>query len=416
VGRATACCGIGTRCKRQHADFYRAKALSVATLSHAPSQRVGIIVPTFNRAELLRPCLESLLAQTVSAAQVLVVDDGSSDHTAEVVASFGDRVTYLHKPNAGKASAVNLALQHMEADWVWLFDDDDIALPRAIESRLAALARQPKALWVYGPHLVGQDRGDGTIVETHQQAMQHPGDTSVLLGLLKACYFHLNSGLVHRSLYERAGPFDTDFVAGQDYDMQIRLAASTPEVAFSEEPAFVFRHHRGPRGEQSVRYAVSRREMMQIRFSQRLGEKVRSSMTMDAFLAPRRAILQPADEIDALLGRAAAMGNLGCWGHMLNDLGEAGRLAGSAGAWPSDGLARVRGFFGNGWLLSTSFDDWTSFVSTAARLELNPRGAQIKRALAVGLWQVARGFSAPVSERFRRAQRAWELHRARPAD
>ena len=375
-------------------------------------QSVGVIVPTFNRARLLKPCIESLLNQTVGAARIVVVDDGSSDDTAAVVSSFAGRVEYLHKPNGGKARAVNLALAQLDTTWVWLFDDDDIALPRAIESRLARLAAEPTAEWIYTPHLVGQDAGDGSIRQTRPQQMSHPGDEHVLLGLLSSCYFHLNSGLVHRSLYERAGPFDPEFIAGQDYEMQIRLAAATQKVIFSEEPSFVFRLHQGPRGQQSVRYAATRRDQMQVLYSRQLGAKVRKTMPLDAFLAPRRSVTGPADTIEALLGRAASMGNLGCWHETLADLGEACSLAAESGHWPRTGLSRVRGLFGNGWLLTTSFEEWPAFLAEAGRLPAEARGKAVLRSLAAGLWDVARGHSAPMAERLRRVRRAWELARA----
>jgi hypothetical protein len=82
--------------------------MTVATPSAAP---ISVIVPTFNRASYIEQCLDSLLAQTVPALEILVVDDGSQDDTAQRVARYGSRVTYIHKPNGGKPSAVNLGLQ-----------------------------------------------------------------------------------------------------------------------------------------------------------------------------------------------------------------------------------------------------------------------------------------------------------------
>lgn len=372
---------------------------------------VGVIVPTFNRAKLLRPCLESLLAQTVSPACVLVVDDGSSDDTAAVVASFGGRVRYLHKANGGKARAVNLALEQLQTPWIWLFDDDDIALPRAIEARLAALAAQPGADWVYAPHLVGLDDGFGGIASRREHRIEHPPAERLLLKLMTSCYFHLNSCLVSRALYAAAGPFDPEQKAGEDYDMQIRIAAASARAAFCAEPAFVFRQHQGLRGDQQARYAASERERVFMRFSQRLGAKVRATMPLDAYLVPRRPVAGTADELQAFLGRAAVMGNLGCWREALDDLEQAMHRATAAASSGHELRRGVRALFGNGWMLLAAFEDWDAFEHRASQLRRLPAGPPVLRSLAAGLWDVARGHAAPLRARWMRARHAWQLLR-----
>lgn len=118
---------------------------------------VSIIVPTFNRAHYLPECLDSLVAQTVAPLEIIVVDDGSEDATREVVARYNSPVIYIYKENGGKPSAVNLALQACKGDLIWLFDDDDVALPDAIEQRLEAFVKSPEAGFVYSAHYLGTD-------------------------------------------------------------------------------------------------------------------------------------------------------------------------------------------------------------------------------------------------------------------
>jgi hypothetical protein len=370
---------------------------------------VSVIVPTYNRAQLLKPCLESLLAQTAQATEVLVVDDGSSDSTPSVVAGFGERVRYLRKPNGGKARAVNLALEQINGDWVWLFDDDDLALPQAIEQRLAALRMAPDSDWVFAPHVVGLDDGKGHIDQRRVQAVADPGRERLLLTLMTSCFFHLNSCLVRRSLYTQAGPFDPELKAGEDYDMQIRLAAASPRTTFCTEPVFVFRQHGGVRGEQEQRYAGSQREQVFMRYSRQLGQKLRKSLSLDAYLVPRRAPRDPADQRDALLGRAAVMGNLGCWAEMLDDLLESGQAGKPNTGWDTTSRQQLIRLFGNGWLLPASFAQWPEFVLRARDLARSPGGGTAVRALARGLAAVARGHAAPPAQRFLRLQRAGQL-------
>lgn len=373
---------------------------------------VGVIVATFNRSQLLRTCIESLLDQTVSADCIVVVDDGSSDDTAAVVASFGERVSYVHKSNGGKARAVNLALQQIRTPWVWLFDDDDIALPNAIADRLAALAATPGAEWVYAPHQVGIDDGHGGVSSRRQQEMTHPGPEGLLLKLMSSCYFHLNSCLIHRSVYAAAGTFDPEQKAGEDYDMQIRIAATSSRSAFSPRPVFVFRQHRGVRGEQQARYAESERERVFMRYSQRLAEKVRATMPMDAYLVPRRPVATAEDEGQALFGRAAVMGNLGSWRGVLEDLEASLKLSRIHVGLTGKELHSVRLLFGNGWMLNSATEEWPEFLEGVSRLHSLDGGSALRRALAAGIWDVARGYEATWTTRLARLRQAWQLARA----
>ena len=101
------------------------------------------IVPTYNRAAMLRSCIDSILAQSRPVAELIVVNDGSTDGTQSVIRAYGDRVTLLTKPNGGKASALNLALTHCSSDYVWICDDDDIAAPDGVRPLAEILDAHP---------------------------------------------------------------------------------------------------------------------------------------------------------------------------------------------------------------------------------------------------------------------------------
>ena len=94
-----------------------------------PDPTVSIIVPTFNRARYLPECLDSLLAQTFPATEIIDVNDSSTDDTARVIRPYLDRITYVEKENGGKSTALNLVLPGIQSDYLWIFDDDDVALP-----------------------------------------------------------------------------------------------------------------------------------------------------------------------------------------------------------------------------------------------------------------------------------------------
>ncbi|NKE45433.1 glycosyltransferase [Roseomonas frigidaquae] len=104
---------------------------------------VSVIIPTYNRAHLLPETLDAVLAQTSPALEVIVVDDGSTDDTAEVVARYAPRVTYMRIPNGGELAARNSALAVARGDLVAFCDSDDIWQPDFIATMQALWARTP---------------------------------------------------------------------------------------------------------------------------------------------------------------------------------------------------------------------------------------------------------------------------------
>ena len=81
---------------------------------------VSVIIPTFNRADLLRETVQAVLDQTRPPDEILIVDDGSEDHTQKTIASFADAVTVLSKPNSGKADSLNQAIAATSGTHIWI--------------------------------------------------------------------------------------------------------------------------------------------------------------------------------------------------------------------------------------------------------------------------------------------------------
>ena len=108
---------------------------------------VSVAIPAFNGADYLREAIDSVLAQTYRELEVIVVDDGSTDHTAKVCASFGERIKYVYQENDGTngAGARAAAVRAATGEWVAILDQDDRWLPGKIEKQLAALRAMPEA-------------------------------------------------------------------------------------------------------------------------------------------------------------------------------------------------------------------------------------------------------------------------------
>lgn len=367
---------------------------------------VSVIVPTYNRSRYLRACLDSLLAQTQPALEILVVDDGSSDDTARVAAEFEDRIRYLPKPNGGKPRAVAHGLRHAQGEWIWIFDDDDIALPTAIASRLQVAARQAQLPgFVYAPHLLGDDDTSGppeSMLDVRPNPVPAVDPAEFFVATMQGCFFHLNSCLVRRTWFESLGGLDPALRSGEDYDFQIRLArVATP--AYCPEPAFIFRRHFGPRGATKERYRGAERDRVFRRDSAVIGRRLRNSVGLGEFLVPPGSQpLDPGSRRAAVLRRMRVMANHGCTGEMLADIlellqGEPGNGPGLSAREADEIAAGVC----TGWAAEAMRDDWSLVLEHVSMVLRRPGGTLATRALARGFVRHARHHARTLPARAR---------------
>ena len=108
---------------------------------------VSVVIPTFNRARWLGDAIRSVLQQSHPALQILVVDDGSTDHTKELCAQFASRVRRIPQEHAGAAVARNRGLQEVRGEYVAFLDSDDLWEPRKLETHLAVHRALPQVGW-----------------------------------------------------------------------------------------------------------------------------------------------------------------------------------------------------------------------------------------------------------------------------
>jgi glycosyltransferase involved in cell wall biosynthesis len=111
--------------------------------------KISIAIPAYNSEACLRETLESALAQTYAAHEILVVDDGSKDRTEEIARSFGDRIRYIKQANQGIAGARNTAIREATGDWIAFLDHDDLILPQKLEKQVAVIEANPNLVVVY---------------------------------------------------------------------------------------------------------------------------------------------------------------------------------------------------------------------------------------------------------------------------
>ena len=202
---------------------------------------VSVVIPAYNRAKYVVEAVESVMQQehTHPGHEVIVVDDGSSDETSEVLAPFGSRIRYVFQENAGQGAARNHGLRLARGEWVLFLDSDDALLPGALSGMLACVAGRAEIGAVQGGWRIVSDGGE-TLSEPEpwRQAPQLDLDTWVMNTPL-----FLGGMLCRRSWAERVGGFDTQLRQVEDVDFVLRLALLGCEFGWLRRPVVQYRQH-----------------------------------------------------------------------------------------------------------------------------------------------------------------------------
>lgn len=216
---------------------------------HAPERKVlkmddilvSIIVPTFNRARFIGAALDSVFAQTYQNWEVVIIDDGSTDDTVEVLSTYDDpRIIYVYQENQGVSGARNHGIGQCRGAMIALLDSDDEWLPTKLETQLQYMRRhgyeicQTEEIWIRKGKRVNQPakyaKPQGWFFESS----------------LEMCLISPSCTMFTRAVWESIGPFDVEMPSCEDYDMWLRACLAYPVGLVPEK--LTIKH--GGRGDQ----------------------------------------------------------------------------------------------------------------------------------------------------------------------
>lgn len=224
--------------------------------SHLDQPALSLIIPTYNRASLIGETIDSALAQTLPFAEIIVVDDGSTDNTAEVLAAYGDRITVLALPNGGVQRARNAGVQAARSPYIVLCDSDDLLLPEFCDTVLDWLKADPRCDAVYCNFYTFDD--DGNHPDKFSQAPAGYFDGAPQTGsflhdvpdlYMRTVTFQplfISGSVIRKSLYQSLGGYDTRFIGlgSEDWEFTLRLIAAG-RMALCMTPLARVRKHSG---------------------------------------------------------------------------------------------------------------------------------------------------------------------------
>jgi glycosyltransferase involved in cell wall biosynthesis len=224
------------------------------------SPLVSVVIPTYNRADLVCGAVESALAQTYANVEVIVVDDGSTDDTHVRLQSYGSRIRVLHQPNGGPAKARNTGIKASTGEVIAFLDSDDIWLAEKLERQVSALDRAGASApcCLSNARLRFVDGRELTSFDLSLLKTDHEEGIWVNVAEVLATRFVLfnQAVAVRRSVLDRIGGFNPVFPPLEDYELALRLSLEGP-WAFIRDPMVVW--HGGSPG--SLSGAIHKRNV-----------------------------------------------------------------------------------------------------------------------------------------------------------
>jgi glycosyltransferase involved in cell wall biosynthesis len=189
---------------------------------------VSVIIPTYNGSAFLRETIDSALAQTYPRVEVVVVDDGSTDSTPDILASYGDRIKAVTQRNAGTSAARNTGICESSGAYIAFLDHDDLWLPEKLAKQVPVLMENANLGMVYaGIRFFNHYTG--------QVTSEHPGmpglDAHDLLG---RTVISLQCSVIPRSVFDRVGVFDAELKGTDDWEICIRIANAYPILGMTD--------------------------------------------------------------------------------------------------------------------------------------------------------------------------------------
>jgi glycosyltransferase involved in cell wall biosynthesis len=184
---------------------------------------VSVIIPCYKQAHFLGEAIESVLRQTYRTYEIIVIDDGSPDNTAEVAARY-PHVLLISQRNQGLAAARNSGIKESHGEYLVFLDADDRLLPKAMESGIGCMLRHPQSAFVFGSYYY--INLDGAPLSA--PSPPYHGD-DLYFAMLDRNRIEMGAAVMYRrDIFDSIGGFKTSLRAAEDYDLYLRIARSYP--------------------------------------------------------------------------------------------------------------------------------------------------------------------------------------------
>ena len=194
---------------------------------------VSVIIPTHNRAHTLTRALDSVLTQSHSAMEIIVIDDGSIDETKQLIEDLYPSVQYYFQNNRGVSAARNRGIRLAQGEWIALLDSDDEWLPHKLELQLTLAEQDTDIPLVHGDEIWIRNGTRVNQMNKHEKA-----GGWIFQRCLPLCAISPSAVMIKRSLFDEVGLFDEELPACEDYDLWLRICSRYP-VHYCDEALII---------------------------------------------------------------------------------------------------------------------------------------------------------------------------------
>ncbi len=303
------------------------------------SERLSVVIPAFNAAKTIRSAVRSTLSQTVPVLEVIVVDDGSTDATAEVVSGIDDsRVQLVSQANGGPSAARNAGIAEARGEWVAFLDSDDLWLPRYVETATAALAAAPNPGFAYTDAYVF-DAGRGQVKQgSAMDALDPPpADRASFLAALLRRNFVFTSATVPARVLSAVGGYDESLPLSEEYDLWLRILVAGFDAVWMGGRLAVYRTHPGQSSHQILAMKRTAARVYHGLPEDRMpSDDARQALLQSRAAADRDVAIEAGEAGAATLARRAR-----------NVLGAVRKRAGLTWSWYDEAPAEITEAFGD---------------------------------------------------------------------
>lgn len=217
---------------------------------------VSVIIPAYNAEKYIKEAIESVLNQTYKNIELIVVDDGSTDNTAEIVKKYlnDPRVKYIYQENKGLAGARNTGIKKAKGDYIAFLDADDFYLPEKIEKEVKFLKEHPEFDIVYCNMEHFYD-GKSKILFQHRGPFY---SGNVFEKLLNKFFGQADTLLIPKKILDKIGLFDEKMRYSEDWDLLLRISWAGFKFGFIKEPLLRIRIHKGSHSDMNNQWKMKK--------------------------------------------------------------------------------------------------------------------------------------------------------------
>lgn len=215
--------------------------VSLNSLVNMRAPTVSVVVTCYNYGKYLKGCLESILSQSFTDLEIIVVNDGSTDDTDEVIGKFQgmDNIKYIKQVNSGQAKAKNAGIQHASGDFIAFLDADDAWEEDKLTKQIPLFSKEAVGVVYSRARYIDEQ---GRTLEDFKLVGKYlvPKSGNVTNYLLLDNFVPFSSSIVRRNCLERCGTFDESLKMGIDWDLWLRISTAY-EFDFVDEPLLIYR-------------------------------------------------------------------------------------------------------------------------------------------------------------------------------